>query len=140
MVPDAGTHPDWSVSNATAAVHPEPVTPMPPGTAGTVVSLARAPLSGDPVASPGTRAKAAVDVARNTSALPCAPPAPMVWLAASTLSGPAQPPNPGQEKAAPSIVMRWPDFHPAAVSSAASRLVPAPSPVAPAQLTPVLLE
>ena len=49
-------------------------------------------------------------------------------------------PKDGSVKLAPSTVNGWPDFHPAAVRSVASRSVPVPSPVAGPQLAVGLAE
>ncbi len=64
----------------------------------------------------------------------------MVWLAASTLSGPEHEPKPGTVKLAPSAVTVFPEPQPAAVRSAAAKLVPIPSPVVLPQLAPEVVE
>src|SRR5580693_3990219 len=126
MVPLAGVQPSWEVSKAKTAVQPDPVTGVPPGTAGAVASPVMTPLSGAPLTVPGTCAKEEVEVARNTRALAWALPAPSVWLAASRLSGP-QAPKSGKVNCVPSTVTALSGFHPASCSCALENASPAPS-------------
>src|SRR5215472_10499642 len=122
MFPDAGAQETLLSNDVSPSQSAPPVTGVPPITAGAVVSReSTPPLSGDPVAVPGTWTSASVEVARNTSALPRAPagPAPIVWLADSRLSGPPPAvPKSGSVNVVPSTVTALPGCQPAAVSCA----------------------